>query len=1014
MGFGTYAVDVNAKSKVNRLFVLMMSSMGAWSFAFAISNSAPTAELSAFWGCCSVFGWGVFYSIMLHFALILTKAESHFNKSIMLISIYLPAFINIILFAPFGFLAEQQYEMVQSDFGWINVLPIDMGKIWFIAYYSVFTAVTLILIIRWWIKIESGTPKKRQATYFLISLLFPLFLGIITETIPDFLGKSSLPRITVVFLMLPVLVLSSTLRKSGLLLERPRGISLVSQGGQYTDEDRLRLFRTVAGIFTAGSSISFFIGYFAMKRPVGDEIFLAATLLLLGIFIRSIPRMTKKHSVQNTMFLAACVLSLFHIMIRNVERGGATIWTIYILFFVFTVILDSKLLLTIYAGLVIMIQIILLAINPEIPVIVDINEYMTRIALIILTYFAVRRLASEYALKLEAHKRFIKEQEVLENISTNFITINSENAHEKVYEMLEMSAEVLEFDYAYLVGFNEDHEDANVFSAYTKSLESDSLPYHPGMKIKTAAFPIIKTLIARGTPMICEDIINTPADGCEGTRNFFISRGINSFFAYPLQIAGRPIEGMLIFEYHEQGDKNLSENRSHFLNMIVNMLGDARKKTLYEEMIYDIAYFDESTKLANRNMLTKKLDQDINDIKGSEKIAVFNIELANIRMIKDSFGHNVVEQVMVKSAKMLESLLGNRSDIFRTSEGEFVVVLHGAKNIKQVEEHANRLLAVFSQPIATDMETGALFVAARIGISVYPDNGIDAKTLLKNADLAGYEAVSNNEDIIFYAKRLEEHIAENTLLTNKLFRSLQNKEFFLEYQPQVSCDTGKTVGVEALLRWTIEDDRRVPPNRFIPILEQTGLIYDVGLWVLEQALLEHNRLIAKGFPPLRFSVNLSVVQFEGEDFISDVAKIIKKSRVDPKYIEMEITESLFSKNPEEVLIKIYELKKLGVHIAIDDFGSGYSSYNRLKLVPFDSLKIDKAIIDYIDLEEEGAHLAENIISLARIFGASVIAEGVEKKEQLNLLKSMACDEIQGYYFSRPLPPEALEEFLKKE
>jgi EAL domain-containing protein (putative c-di-GMP-specific phosphodiesterase class I) len=183
---------------------------------------------------------------------------------------------------------------------------------------------------------------------------------------------------------------------------------------------------------------------------------------------------------------------------------------------------------------------------------------------------------------------------------------------------------------------------------------------------------------------------------------------------------------------------------------------------------------------------------------------------------------------------------------------------------------------------------------------------------------------------------------------------------------------------------------------------------------LEQTLLEHKRLIAKGFPPLRVSVNLSVVQFEREDFTLDFAKIIEGSQVDPKYIEMEITESLFSKDPDDVLKKIYELKGLGVHIVIDDFGKGYSSISRLKRVPFDRLKIDKEIIDYIDVEGKGAPLTQHIISLARIFGASVTAEGVETKEQADFLKRVTCDEIQGYYYSRPLSPEALEAFLSKE
>ena len=184
--------------------------------------------------------------------------------------------------------------------------------------------------------------------------------------------------------------------------------------------------------------------------------------------------------------------------------------------------------------------------------------------------------------------------------------------------------------------------------------------------------------------------------------------------------------------------------------------------------------------------------------------------------------------------------------------------------------------------------------------------------------------------------------------------------------------------------------------------------------MLQETLQEHKRLIAKGFPPLRISVNLSVVQFQGENFIPDFTKIIRESQVDPKYIELEITESLFSENPEDTVQKLHKLKDLGVSIAIDDFGKGYSTLNRLKLVPFDRIKIDKEIIDYIDVERKAAPLTEIIILLARTFRASVTAEGVETKEQAEFLKSLACDEIQGYYFSKPLSPEALEEFLKKE
>ena len=405
MGFGTYAVDTNAKSGVNRLFVFMMSSTATWAFAYSILASVPTAEASVFWGCMSVFGWGIFYSIMLHFVLILTKIEIRLNKWVLHTLIYLPAVINILLYAPFGYLAEKQYHMVDSDFGWINVLPIDMGKLWFVIYYSVFSIVTLVILIRWWRNLEPQDPQKRLARNFLISALFPLIFGVVTETIPDIFGiEGSFPELTVVFLMVPVTMLSSTLRRSGLLLERPVEVSLPLKSDQPAGADRLRMFRTVASVFTAGSAVSFFIGYFAMKRSTREEFFLAAILLLLGIFIRYIPRITKNHSNQNILFLFAGIYSLFYLMMRNVETGAVTIWSIYILFFMFTVILDSKIYLTIYAGLVVLIQVIFSVFYPAVTVTIDLNTYITRVALVILTYVAVRRLADEYTLKLDARQ----------------------------------------------------------------------------------------------------------------------------------------------------------------------------------------------------------------------------------------------------------------------------------------------------------------------------------------------------------------------------------------------------------------------------------------------------------------------------------------------------------------------------------------------------------------------------------------------------------------------------------
>ncbi|NMA06167.1 MAG: EAL domain-containing protein [Ruminococcaceae bacterium] len=762
-----------------------------------------------------------------------------------------------------------------------------------------------------------------------------------------------------------------------------------------------------------GAIVSFLIRYFGMKAAFTSEFILAATLLFSGLFISFIPYISKSYTTQNTLFLIVSILTMLYFTIINIKTAATTVWAAYIIFLLFTVILDSKMHAHAFVISSIAIQIIFWIAYPKVSVIIDGNEYTTRIFIIALSFFAVRYVTNEYESKIQGFKRFSREQETLETISSSFISVDIENVKVKIDELLVESFEILEFDNAYLVDFDADYENATISNMYVKDIENKSLPFYSGISFKTSDFPMVKSLIELNTPITVEDITDIPIDEDPNQRKFFLSRGIRSFFALPITTDNRTT-GMLVVEYKERNDIRFTENRLHFMIILSNMLGDTWKKLRYEKMLYDIAYFDETTKLANSNMLKIKLTEFISDSKKDKKIAVLDIKLENLRMINDTFGHAVGEQVMIESAAILKTLLSDCCYLSRTGEASFTVVLPEAVIAEQIEECAGRLLSSFSHPISTESGVEALFVIARIGISVYPDHGTDADTLIKSADLAGYEARNTDKDYVFYTERLENEIAETTLLTNKLFQSLENKEFSLEFQPQISCETGKTAGFEALLRWTTDDNRRIPPNRFIPMLEQTGLIYDVGLWVLEEALKEHKKLVEKGFPPLRVSVNLSVVQFEEESFISDIARIIEESGINPEYIELEITESLFSKDPKDVLEKLYKLKELGMSLAIDDFGSGYSSLNRLKRVPFDRIKIDKAIIDHIDLDDKSAPITKTIILLAREFRAGITAEGVETKNQADFLKSIFCGEIQGYYYSRPLTSEALEEFLRKE
>lgn len=432
MFFGIYAIVADVKSRVNRLFLLLTISMAIWSFAYSISNSAPTAEMSAFWRSSSVFGWGVFHSILVHFILILTKNKALLNKQrSTLILLYLPTLINIVLFAPFGYLATTQYKMVQTDFGWTNVLPMNIWGGWLSLYHIVFSTIGIRLLIRWWKELEPRTLLKRQLSYFLISMLFPFIAGMVIDTMPGIFEIKLFPKLEVVFNIIPMITLYFILKNSGVLLERSRIVYVFPKTDKDPGNDRLRLFQTTAVIFMIGAALSFLVGYFGVNRKLEYELSLSIAIFLFGIFTGFIPVITRNHNIQNTIFLAVCTLGFLFFMITNADTGAVTIWSTYILFLLVTVVLDSRIHAFIFTILCIVIQVGFWIARSKVAVIIDGTEYVTRIITIVLSYFTVRYLTTEYALKVKEHRRFAREQETLEKISTNFIAINSENAKDR-------------------------------------------------------------------------------------------------------------------------------------------------------------------------------------------------------------------------------------------------------------------------------------------------------------------------------------------------------------------------------------------------------------------------------------------------------------------------------------------------------------------------------------------------------------------------------------------------------
>jgi predicted signal transduction protein with EAL and GGDEF domain len=355
--------------------------------------------------------------------------------------------------------------------------------------------------------------------------------------------------------------------------------------------------------------------------------------------------------------------------------------------------------------------------------------------------------------------------------------------------------------------------------------------------------------------------------------------------------------------------------------------------------------------------------------------------------------------------------VGGSDTVSRQGGDEFIVLLPELERAEDAALTARLMMETVAE--VHGISEHDLHVTASIGISIYPDDGSDAETLVKNADTAMYHAKENGrQGYQFFKSEMNARAVERQSIEENLRKALERQELALHYQPKIDLKTGVTIGVEALLRWFHPSLGSVSPAQFIPVAEDSGLIVPIGAWVLREACTQAQIWSQAGLPPMTMSVNVSAIQFRHEDFSSGLATILQETGFDPKHLELEITESALVKRADRTASILKEVRAKGIQVSIDDFGTGYSSLSYLRKFPVDTLKIDQSFIRQITASDSERAMVRAIISMGRSLGLKVIAEGVETAEELDFIQHEHCDQAQGYYFSKPVPPEQLLIFLK--
>jgi diguanylate cyclase (GGDEF)-like protein/PAS domain S-box-containing protein len=438
---------------------------------------------------------------------------------------------------------------------------------------------------------------------------------------------------------------------------------------------------------------------------------------------------------------------------------------------------------------------------------------------------------------------------------------------------------------------------------------------------------------------------------------------------------------------------------------------DVSERVRSEERMWRLAHFDELSGLPNRLLFRQLLEQAIRDANRERKsIAVLFVDLDRFKLINDTVGHDGGDMVLRQVAARLRQCLREADLLSRFGGDEFAALLREIDDPEAARASAQRVLAAVAQPYDISGETYHL--SASIGISIYPGDSPDATALLRNAELAMYRAKDQGKNNFqFHSPQMNAHSLEYVVLERSLRRAIELDEFMVHFQPQVDLTDGRIVGAEALLRWNLPEVGMIPPVKFIPLAEETGLIVPIGRLVLMRACVAAKKWQESGLRDFRVAVNLSPRQFNQSELVIDIINILEDSGLPPEHLELEITESMVMANPEGATAILRELRAVGVHLAIDDFGTGYSSLGYLKRFPVHTLKIDHSFIKDIPADPDDVAITQAIIAMGHSLRLEVVAEGVETAEQLDFLRKNGCDYMQGYLVGKPMPADEFNRLL---
>jgi len=1000
--FGFYILYMNPRKPINRIFFALCTFVFIWCFGFSIANTAPDEVTWLFWRRVSAVGWGSVYTVILYYALILTGTKSLFRKwwSYLLA---LPGVVTIYIFALSDWHASIQYRSGKTLYGWTNITTNNFWDIFFYIYYIGYMAISLGLLIRW--KSKTGDPnKKKQANIILFSFLAALLAGTVTDIIGNTVLSLNIPQMAPIVLLFPIIAIYYSIRKYMFMNVKPvKDEELI-----LNDVNRNKIYKYISLSFIAGGFINFASQYlFYKSADLIDVLVWSIVILVVGIAVKVLQHSKLSENTRSYFLMAAIAIIIPLFTLRFIRYGGITIWAFPFIFVTISLLLNKQILLVFIAASFLATQILIWMYAPHITVTVDGSDYLTRIGLFAINICLAYFISKIYLARLKENANQTRFQKLISDISSGFVTIGMTNQDERINFALKKCGEYFGMDRTCMVVFDFKN---GIMTCDHEWRERDEIvrkiPFHRSRVDKNVSW--IRQLLLNQVVYIgnkgktseqdLERIHHIPDNPFQG------------LLLIPISVNGQ-VSAFLEFGLLSSSKKWREDDLNLFI-ILANVFGDALVKINAEKEINYMAYYDPLTHLPNRVLFRDRATQALNLAERMKKeLGIVFLDLDSLKTINDMIGHDGGDVLLIKLAEKLMKMVRKSDTVCRFAGDEFLILLNNISEKSDIVKIVEKILRSFEQSF--HLKGQEFFVSVSAGIAIYPNDGKDTDTLIKNADVAMHKAKElGNGQYMLCSEKIKDEMDLKLKLTHSLYRALERNELFIQYQPQIDLKAMKVVGMEALLRWTHPEFGLISPAVFIPLAEQTGLIQPIGEWVLKSACCQNKVWQDMGLPKVRIAINLSVQQFRNPNLVHLIDRVLKASELDSRYLELEITESIAILEEGYIISVLDELRQLGVSISIDDFGTEYSSLSRLKILPVDRIKMDMQFVRGIDTNDKDRAIADVVINLAKKLGLGVIAEGVETETQFAYLAERLCDEVQGYYFYRPLSSERMEEVLR--